>query len=213
MNEAYQHVVRMITQADLTHSNPAYPLLAALWVGIVIGLLRAIDARARYWLVVVAVGLSLAGNALTQAARLGLAGDVLITTPLPLLTAALAFALARPLPEAGRHAVAGAALGLHAIAVWGGSSTLPGLYLAAVVLAAPACVLWAGRRTGSWSIPRAGAVRLLGTMVIGPGRDRDGRSRPPAHHPVTDLLGRVCLRHHPLIRAPVALGRLVASTP
>jgi hypothetical protein len=127
----YQHLVRVVVAADLTHANPAFPLLAAVWAGTVIALLRTIDPRARYWLVVaVLVGLSLAGNASATGGRLGLAADPAAVTAPPLLTAVLAFALARPLPEPARHALAGLALGLHALAVWGDGH--PVAYLLAV---------------------------------------------------------------------------------
>jgi hypothetical protein len=149
----YQHLVRVVVAADLTHANPAFPLLAAVWAGTVVALLRTIDPRARYWLVVAAlVGVSVAGSAAANAERLGFGDDPAAVTPVPLLTAVLVFALARPLPEPARHALAGLALGLHALAVWGGDH--PVGYLVAVA-ATPVAAL-AGAAIGRF----AGAVVL-----------------------------------------------------
>jgi hypothetical protein len=151
----YQHLIRVVVNADLTHANPAFPILAAMWSGTIIALLRTIDPRARYWLVIATlVGLSIAGTAAANAQRLGFAEDQAAVTPLPLLTAVLVFALARPIPESARHALAGSALGLHAFFVWGGSHT--SLYLVATALVPLAALI--GAAVG----------RLAGAVVVRP---------------------------------------------
>ncbi|MEH0935465.1 hypothetical protein [Micromonospora psammae] len=147
-NPDHQHLVRIVTQANLTHTSPAYVLVAAAWSGLALGLLRAVDPRARYWLVVaVLVGLSLSGTAGAEAQRYGLAADPRVTAGLPLLTAALVLAVPRPRTVWIRYLVAGAAFGLHAFLVWGTAVTPIGYALAACC--APVLVL-TGAAAGAW---------------------------------------------------------------
>jgi len=89
-NADYQRLVRMIVEADLTHSHPAYPLLAAWWCAFVIATLRSLDHRIRDWFVVaMLIGLTLAGGAIGEAEDLRLAADEATSTALPLMTALL----------------------------------------------------------------------------------------------------------------------------
>lgn len=166
-NPDYQHLVRIVTQANLTHTNPAYVLVAATWAGLALGFLRAADRRVRYWLVVaVAVGLSLIGTAGAEAQRYGLHADPQVTTGLPLLTAALVLALPRPRPVGPRYLLAGAAFGLHAFLVWG-LEAAPGWY-AAAACAAPALML-AGAVAGGWvhRVLAAPACRATLWLIVG----------------------------------------------
>ncbi|MDG6103982.1 hypothetical protein Daura_23320 [Dactylosporangium aurantiacum] len=140
VNPDYQHLVRIVDQANLTHTNPAYVIVAAAWTGLALGLLRAIDRRARYWLVVaVLVAFSLAGTAADEAARYGLADDARAVTGLPLLTAAVTFAVTFRVPELVRYLLAGATFSIHVYAVWGTAVTPYWYALAAAV--APAAVV------------------------------------------------------------------------
>lgn len=168
-DDDYQHIVRIVTDADLTHTNPAFPWLAALWCGLAIGLLRTWDRRARYWLVVaVLVGLSIAGSAGDEAERLALADDPAASTALPLLTGVLVFALAWKLPGWWRYALLGLAVGLHAWSVWGGEH--PPAYAIAALTAPVAAVaggLLGVRVTGVLRAPtRRGVVGLVLVVLL-----------------------------------------------
>lgn len=148
-----QHVVRMVSGADLTHSNPAFPPLAAAWAGLTIAALQVFGTRRRYWLVVaLLVAVSISSGAGDTAEELGLDGDEAVSTGLPLLTAIAGYLLTWHLRRAWRFAVAGGALALHAVVVWGGESPAP--YVLAAVAAPVAAVL--GSRGGEWL---AGVVR------------------------------------------------------
>lgn len=163
----YQHVVRMITAADLTHGNLAFPMLAALWCALTIGLLRAIDGRARYWAVTaVVVGVVLGAGAQADADGLGFTGDERVGTALPLLTAVLAFALAARLRERWRYALCGLAVGLHAAAVWGAGN---GAYWLAALLG-PAYAVAGGalahRIGGVLRHPRPRPALILSAVIV-----------------------------------------------
>jgi hypothetical protein len=166
----YQRLVQMIVKFDLTHSNPAFPLLAAWWCAFTLATLRGLDGRVRYWFVVtLLVGLSLAGGAADEAAQLRLAADGPAGTALPLLTALLLFSLTWWLREQWRYALAGLAVGLHAWSVWGSSG-----WYALAVLATPLGAL-GGMRLGRWvaelvlqpSVERA-RVLVVGMILVLP---------------------------------------------
>ena len=163
----YQHVVRIVTAADLTHGNLAFPMLAALWCALTIGLLRAVDGRARYWAVTaVAVGLVLGAGAQADADGLGFTGDERVGTALPLLTAVLVFALTARLRERWRYALCGLAVGLHAAAVWGEGN---GAYWLAALLS-PAYALAGGalaRRIGGvLRNPRPRPALVMWALIV-----------------------------------------------
>jgi hypothetical protein len=142
----YQHLVRIVVEADLTHANPAFPLLAAWWCALTIAILRGLDSRVRYWFVVaLLVGLSLVSATAGEAEELGLTADE-ATTSLPMLTALLVFALGWRMRETTRYALAGLAVGAHTWAVWGSSHPTP--YAVAALLTPATAVL--GHRLGRW---------------------------------------------------------------
>lgn len=165
-DEAYQHLVRVAVAADLTHANPAFVVLGALWAGLAIGLLRALDARTGFWLVVaVGVGLSLQGSAEVDAERLGLGTDTAVATGPPLLTAVLAFAAAGRWTDRTRFLVAGIAFALHAVSVWGAVHPAP--YAVAALAAPPAAVL-GGRLAGwIWSVLARPARPATWALILG----------------------------------------------
>ncbi|HXV94179.1 MAG TPA: hypothetical protein VD813_12825 [Pseudonocardia sp.] len=162
----HQHLVRIVTEANLTHTNPAYVVLAALWCGLVIGFLRALDARPRYWLLLgVLVGVGLLSGARDDAERYGLLADQAVATGTPLLTAVIAFALAAKLPENGRFAVAGAAFAVHCWLVWGPAGS-PVPYGLAALTAPLAAVAGAAVGRGIQAVVARPAERTTWLLVV-----------------------------------------------
>ncbi|WP_410813961.1 hypothetical protein [Micromonospora sp. 067-2] len=164
VNPDVQHLVRIVTQANLTHTSPAYVLVAAAWAGLALGFLRAVDVRARYWFVVaVLVGLSLTSTAGAEAQRYGFEADQRVTSGLPLLTAALVLALPRPRALGPRYLLAGAAFGLHTFLVWGVAVAPAWFALAACV--APALML-GGASAGTWAYRVLAAPARRATLAL-----------------------------------------------
>ncbi len=160
---AAAHTARIELAWDLTRSNPLLVPLGALWVGVILALLRALDPRP--WIGLTAItlwsALGWAGDHGTVQAvvQAGLAPAALLTDragwlPLPLLPAALAWWLLRRVThrDAVAAATAGLVFGVLALWTWGPQPAdwaVP-LLIGAMVLA------WAGAALGR----RIGGVLL-----------------------------------------------------
>jgi len=154
---AAQHTYRIYLAWNLTRLNPIFVPLSALWAGAALALVRAIDSRARIFLVVT-LGwtlLSLTGdrgsargfdqfiNSHTSL-QIHLAQSPAVWLPLPVFPAALAVALllAIRVPPRWAWGVAGALFGALTYAVW--KPTPP--FALDVLLASP--LMWLGSVIG-----------------------------------------------------------------
>lgn len=167
-NTGIQHVQRIFRAANLTRTNPAFILLGALWIGVVLALVRRLDGRA--WVFLTTVGLFslflLSGDhkaAVRLDMWLPISHDAATWLPPPIFPAAIAFALAIRLHfrERWAWAVAGAVFALLTYLTWGTGHSLT-LLLVPVAVPATMAGAWLGSRIARMlENPVARDVRLL----------------------------------------------------
>ncbi|HEY8292192.1 MAG TPA: hypothetical protein VIG44_06885 [Thermomicrobiales bacterium] len=167
-NTGIEHVQRIFRDANLTRTNPAFLLLAALWIGVVLALVRRLDGRA--WVFLATVGLfsfSLLTGDHAAAVRLDtwlpISHDAATWLPPPIFPAAVAFVLARRfgLRERWAWAVAGAAFAILTYLTWGTGHPLT-LLLVPVVVPVTMAGAWLGNRIARMlENPVAPDVRLI----------------------------------------------------
>lgn len=120
------HVQRIEAAANLTRTNPAFLLFAALWAGVALGIVRRLDRRA--WVFLLIVGLwslvqltSAHGEAVRLDRFVPLSHYAANWLPPPIFPAALTFVLLTNVRVAERWAwlVAGGVFGLLITLTWG----------------------------------------------------------------------------------------------
>lgn len=167
-----QRLLVIITDFGLTRTNPAYPVLLAVWIGVGLRLAASLDPRPRFLLWVAAGATALyAAVALSLAIYLGTADDWAAWLPPAVLPAALVvLALSRlKVTEWVAWGVAGAVVGVLTTAVY----PTDAVHAALALLAAPASVvgLAAGARLGKIverPTPAALSVLLPGFGLVIP---------------------------------------------
>jgi len=135
-----QHLLVIITNFGLTRTNPAYPVLLAVWVGVGLRVAASLDPRPRFLLVVAAAASALyAIVALALALYLGTADELAAWIPPAMFPAALVVVgMARlGAPEPVAWGAAGAALGLLTVAAYPSDA----VHAAMALLAGPAMVV------------------------------------------------------------------------
>ncbi len=167
-NTGIQHVQRIVRDANLTRTNPAYLLLGALWIGVVLALVRRLDGRA--WVFLATVGLFsffLLSSNHTAAVRLDgwlpISHDAAVWLPPPIFPAAFAFVLAIRvhLRERWAWAVAGAVFAILTYLTWGTGHPLT-LLLVPVAVPVAMAGAWIGNRIARMlENPVAPDVRLI----------------------------------------------------
>jgi len=95
--QSTQTVLTVVRQYDLVRNNPAYPVLIALWVGLALRLVAAVDSSPRFLLLTAGLATALYGAiSLVFASYVGTTGDLASWLPPPVLpVAAVAVALER----------------------------------------------------------------------------------------------------------------------
>jgi hypothetical protein len=136
-----QHSYRIALVWNLTRSNPALIVAGAFWAGAVLSLVRALDRRNWFFLLLVSIWTLLQLRDEYSAAEIldrfwPLVHNPLAWMPLPLLPAAMTFVAMRLFraSEAAAWTAAGVVFGLAVFLIWGA----PGWALALLVLAGPA---------------------------------------------------------------------------
>jgi hypothetical protein len=167
-NTGIEHVQRIFRDANLTRTNPAFLLLAALWIGVVLALVRRLDGRA--WVFLGTVGLFsfflLTGNhaaAVRLDTWLPISHDAATWLPPPILPAAVAFVLAIRVHvrERWAWAVAGATFAILTYLTWGTGHPLA-LLLVPVAVPVTMAGAWLGNRIARMlEYPVARDVRLI----------------------------------------------------
>jgi hypothetical protein len=174
--EAAQHTFRIYMAWNLDRTHPLLLPLGALWAGGALAFVRAIDGRARTWLLAAAAWSLLTVRAERSEAQwlegfAPLAGDPSAWLPLPVVFAAAAFGLGRVarLPERLAWPLAGLVFAVVANSWWGPHAGVGALAL----LAALACLLGAhlGRAllTALAAPSRRGVTRVLAVAIAMPG--------------------------------------------
>ncbi len=167
-NTGIEHVQRIFRDANLTRTNPAFLLLAALWIGVVLALVRPLDGRV--WVFLGTVGLFsfflLTGNhaaAVRLDTWLPISHDAGTWLPPPILPAAVAFVLAIRVHvrERWAWAVAGATFAILTYLTWGTGHPLA-LLLVPVAVPVTMAGAWLGNRIARMlEYPVARDVRLI----------------------------------------------------
>lgn len=167
----FQHTARIYRDWELTRGHPLLVVLGGLWAGLAIAVLRALDRRARFVLILVACSTAMMllrdrGGAV----RLGLdPAQGAHWLPLPLLPAALVAALCwrSRLPEALAVALGGAAFGVLTQLAWPSIGVAPAAIVGGLAAAGGALL---GRRLGDLLAhpTRRGSVVLAAVAVGAP---------------------------------------------
>ncbi|HYU20209.1 MAG TPA: hypothetical protein VEQ11_16090 [Chloroflexota bacterium] len=172
---AAQHKFRIEVDWNLSRTNPVLLPLGALWAGAALGLLRAVDRRARVflatltlWTLLTALGGLGASRRLDQFLHLQLATAPAAWLPLPLLPAGMVLGglIALRVPEQWAWSVAGVAFGLCVLLVWGARPP----QIALALLAAPATVLGSSIGQRAYRVledPSRAGVKMLALAGVG----------------------------------------------
>ncbi len=170
------HTLRIETAWDLSRTDPCFVLVAALWLGVTLAVLRGLIRRPSALvglLTLWSVGASAASWAtargLERALALPAGHDPALWLPVPILPAAMALALAGwlGLRERAAWTLAGAVFAALVFATWGRTPLAALAALGAVALVPP------GARLGRWlwatlerPTPRAAWTLALGCATL-----------------------------------------------
>ena len=182
---AYQHTARIYDVWGLTRSHVLFVVLGGVWTGTILSLLRIVDRRAAFVLLLLVIWMVLTMSR-DRSAAVRLAIDPAHAAswlPIPLLPAALIYVLGRRggLKAALPALLAGAVFGGVSQAIWPSVGVVAG-----AALGAPAALLGEliGSRLGTilekptpWGRLEFSATALLAPLVTGLG----GSVPPPTH--------------------------------
>lgn len=161
--QSTQTVLTVVRDFDLTRRNPLYIILLALWMGLALRLVEAIDARPRFVLLVASLATGLYGAiSVAFALYVGTPGDFGSWLPPPILpVAAIALAIQR---SGGGGRLAWLAAGGALVALtWALYPPIPSLAPIGL-LGAPA--LLAGRRAGAFLARTVERPRRAGISTV-----------------------------------------------